>query len=316
MNRLRSILLALLGLVIAGAAVFYLLTEPALYRLVRGEQSVAGDHVANLENGRLLFNAGGCSSCHATPDQDDRTRLGGGLALKSPFGTFHVPNISPHPRDGIGGWSVTDFVRAMREGTAPDGKHLYPSFPYTSYQRMRTTDIADLFAYLKSLTPVEGRVRDHELSFPYNIRRGLGLWKLAFLDGNVFRPDPNRDEPWNRGAYLVEGPGHCAECHSPRNALGAIISERRFAGAREPDGKDWVPNITPHPTGTGGWTLEDFEVLLKTGDTPNFVDVGGLMRAVVRNTAALPESDRTAMGEYLLTLPPREGRPPAATNSE
>jgi hypothetical protein len=98
--------------------------------------------------------------------------------------------------------------------------------------------------------------------------------------------------------------------------LGAVISERRFAGAREPDGKNWVPNITPHPTGTGGWTLEDFEILLKTGDTPNFVDVGGLMRAVVRNTAALPESDRTAMGEYLLTLPPREGRPPPATNSE
>jgi mono/diheme cytochrome c family protein len=316
MNRLRSILLSLFGLIISGAAVFYVLTEPAFYRLVRGERTVPIDHVASIENGRILFSAGGCSSCHATPNQDDRTKLGGGYALKSPFGTFHVPNISPHPRDGIGAWSLVDFVRAMREGTAPDGQHLYPSFPYTSYQRMTATDIADLFAYLKSLAPVEGRVPDHELPFPYNLRRGVGLWKLAFLDGKVFRPDPGRDASWNRGAYLVEGPGHCAECHSPRNALGAIIPERRFAGAPEPDGKDWVPNITPHPTGTGGWTLDDFKVLLKTGDTPNFIDVGGLMRSVVRNTAELPESDRTAMAEYLLTLPPREGRAPERQKPE
>ncbi|MFL5200500.1 MAG: c-type cytochrome, partial [Microvirga sp.] len=181
------------------------------------------------------------------------------------------------------------------------------AFPYTSYQRMNPEDLADLFAFIMTLAPVEGRAPDHELPFPYNVRRGLGLWKLAFLDGQVFRPDATKSTSWNRGAYLVNGPGHCAECHSERNAAGAIIGDRRFAGGPDPEGRGTVPNITPHPSGIGGWTADDLTTLLKTGETPNFDTVGGPMGAVVANTAQLPDADRQAMAEYLLSLPPRQG---------
>jgi mono/diheme cytochrome c family protein len=197
----------------------------------------------------VAFHAGGCASCHATPNQDDKLRLGGGYALHSPFGTFYVPNLSPHPRDGIGGWTDAQFLRAMKAGVSPDGRHYYPSFPYTSYQRMTAEDARDLLAYIKTLEPVEGRARDHDLPFPFNVRRGLGLWTLAFLDGETFRPDPARSAAVNRGAYLTQGLGHCAECHSGRTALGNIAEERRYAGGPNPEGRGWVPNITPHETG-------------------------------------------------------------------
>ena len=164
------------------------------------------------------------------PGQEDKTRLGGGLGLKSPFGTFYVPNISPDPNDGIGKWSEADFVTAMLKGTSPDGRHYFPAFPYASYQRMNVDDVRDLFAHLKTLPPVKGKVRDHDVPFPFNVRRTLGGWKFLFLDGKPFAPDASKSAEWNRGAYLVNGPGHCAECHSPRNALGGIVASQRFAG--------------------------------------------------------------------------------------
>jgi mono/diheme cytochrome c family protein len=172
---------------------------------------------------------------------------------------------------------------------------------------MSREDLADLFLFIKTLPAVEGRAPDHELPFPFNIRRGVGLWKLAFLDGQVFTPDPTKPASWNRGAYLVNGPGHCAECHSERNFAGAIIEERRFSGGPDPEGRGTVPNITPHPTGIGGWTADELTTLLKTGETPLFDTVGGPMGAVVANTAQLPDTDRQAMAEYLLSLPPRDG---------
>ena len=141
------------------------------------------------------------------------------LGLRSPFGTFYVPNISPDPKDGIGAWTEEQFITALNKGTSPAGDHYYPAFPYTSFQHIRFGDLRDLFSYLKTLPPVQGRVRDHDLPFPFNIRRMLGIWKLLYLDGEPFKPDASKAAQWNRGAYLVNGPGHCAECHSPRNAL-------------------------------------------------------------------------------------------------
>lgn len=310
---MRRAIVGLLVLAILGAAGFWGLTSPMAYTVIRnGGQSapvapVESSQEPNLDNGRVLFYAGGCTSCHAVPNDPNKLKLGGGYALKSPFGTFHVPNISSHKQDGIGSWSVDDFVRAMREGTSPDGRHYYPAFPYASYQRMSREDLADLFLFIKTLPAVEGRAPDHELPFPFNIRRGVGLWKLAFLDGQVFTPDPTKPASWNRGAYLVNGPGHCAECHSERDFAGAIIEERRFAGGPDPEGRGTVPNITPHPTGIGGWTADELTTLLKTGETPLFDTVGGPMGAVVANTAQLPDTDRQAMAEYLLSLPPRDG---------
>lgn len=294
--------LAWLGLL--GLAGAYALTDPAIQRALTGEDAAPPAGAADIANGRTMFLAGGCASCHATPGQDDRLKLGGGLALHSPFGTFHAPNISPHPRDGIGGWTGADFIRAMREGVSPGGQHYYPAFPYTSYQRMGAKDLADMLGFIKTLQPVEGRARDHELPFPFNIRHALGGWKLLNMDGRAFRPDPARSAEWNRGAYLVEGPGHCAECHSPRDRVGAIVKARRFAGGPDPeDARKSVPNITPHKDGTGGWSRGDWAEFLKSGETPGFVTAGGSMGAVIRNTAQLPEADRRAMAEYLVTLP-------------
>ena len=147
-----------------------------------------------------------------------------------------------------------------------------------------------------------------DLPFPFNIRRGLGLWKLAFLDGRVFAPDPDKSASWNRGAYLVEGPGHCAECHSVRNAVGAIVPETRFAGGPNPEGKGWVPNITPHESGLKSWSKGDVVEVLTSGLTPDGDSVGSNMAGVVRHTAKLPESDRAAIAEYILSLPPKPGR--------
>lgn len=307
---MRKAIVSLGVLAVFGLLAFFALTSPSAYRLLRGGSSVepaVSARSPDPEKGRVMFFAGGCASCHATPNQDDKLRLGGGYALKSPFGAFHVPNISPHKQDGIGSWSVTDFIRAMQEGTSPDGRHYYPAFPYTSYQHMAREDLVDLFGFMMTLVPIEGKAPDHELPFPFNIRRGIGLWKLAFLDGKPFAPDPSKPESWNRGAYLVNGPGHCAECHSERNVAGAIIEDRRFAGGPDPEGRGSVPNITPDRSGIGGWTAEDLVTLLTTGDTPNFDTVGGPMGAVVRNTAQLSEGDRQAMAEYLLSLPPKQG---------
>src|ERR1043165_2715972 len=234
----RKLLLLALCAAVIGAIVFWVVTIPATV-----PASALGSYSPNAANGKTMFYAGGCASCHATPGQDDKTKLGGGLPLKSPFGTFYVPNISPDPNDGIGKWSEADFATAMLKGTSPDGRHYFPAFPYSSYQKMRIEDVRDLFAHIKTLPVVQGRVRDHDVPFPFNVRRSLGGWKFLFLDGKPFQPDASQSAQWNRGAYLVNGPGHCAECHSPRNLLGGIVSSKRFAGGPSPDGQGTVPNI-------------------------------------------------------------------------
>jgi mono/diheme cytochrome c family protein len=304
----KRIVLVLAAILIAGAGVFWFLTSPA--RQEAGLEPIA-QGAPDLANGEVVFYAGGCTSCHAIPKQDDKRRLGGGFGLKSPFGTFYVPNISPHREDGIGGWSLAQFQRAMRGGVSPDGQHYYPAFPYTSFQRMTATDLRDLFGYLMTLPAVEGRVRDHDLPFPFNVRRGLGLWKLAFLDGAVFKPDPSKSASWNRGAYLVEGPGHCAECHSERNVFGAIPADRRFAGGPNPEGKGSVPNLTQDTSGLKDWSRADVEEVLSSGLTPTGDSVGSNMTDVVAHTSKLPDSDRAAIAEYILSLPPRPSPPKA-----
>lgn len=295
---MRRLFILLIALVVLGL--------PIAFGLTRGErisEAQLGAYAPNAENGRTLFFAGGCASCHATPNQEDKLRLGGGLALPSPFGTFHAPNISPHPRDGIGSWTEAQFGSAMLKGTSPKGEHYYPAFPYTSYQRMTVGDVRDLFAFIKTLPPAEGRAPGHDLPFPFNLRAGLGFWKHRYLDGQPFRPDASKSAQWNRGAYLVEGPGHCAECHSPRDVAGGIVPGQRYAGGPNPTDDGRVPNISQHTDGLADWSEADIEVLLETGRTPGSDEVGGDMAAVVRNMAQLPPDDRRAIAHYLKSLP-------------
>ena len=300
---LRKVLILVVLIALAGAAAFWFVTAPVVV-----PASALPARTPDLANGREMFYAGGCTACHATPGQDDKSRLGGGFALKSPFGTFYVPNISPDLDDGIGRWSEADFVTAMTKGTSPDGRHYFPAFPYSSYQRMRVEDLRDLFAHLKTLPAVKGRVRDHDMAFPFNIRRLVGGWKFLFLDGKPFVPDASKSAAWNRGAYLVNGPGHCAECHSPRNPLGGIIAAQRFAGGPNPEGEGWIPNITQR--GISDYSEKDLAYLFETGNTPEGDSVGGSMTAVVRNTAQLTAEDRAAMAAYIKSLPPIEGPKP------
>ena len=282
---------------VLGVAAFWVLTIPAT------PVTALAPHTRDLVNGREMFYAGGCSSCHAVPKQKDPTRLGGGLGLTTPFGTFYAPNISTDATDGIGGWSEAQFITAMTEGVSPEGQHLFPAFPYTSYRNMRIDDLRDLFAYLKTLPPVAGEVRDHDLRFPYNIRRGVGLWKLLFFGTLPFQPDPSQTAQWNRGAYLVNGPGHCAECHSPRNVFGAIIESKRFTGGLSPTLHGGVPDITQDKL--KNWTEQDIAGVFADGMTPDAGLVGGDMIEVVSNTAKLTAADREAMAVYIKSLPAR-----------
>jgi mono/diheme cytochrome c family protein len=311
---MRTVTLIAAGILVAALAVVWLLTLPATV-----PASALPAYTPNVDNGRTMFNAGGCASCHATPagepDKMDRTRLGGGLGLKSPFGTFYVPNISPDPSDGIGEWSEANFVTALWKGTSPWGKNLFPAFPYTSYQNMALADMRDLFAYLKTLSPVTGRTRRHDLMFPFNLRRLVGVWKLLFLHDGTFAPDPSQSAQWSRGAYLVNGPGHCAECHSPRNFLGAIVEGQRFAGGPSPDGKSFVPNITPaglqHWSKDDiAWSQSDIATFLETGMDPSGDYAGDVMAEVIRNISLLDTADRAAIAAYIVSLPPRQGPKP------
>lgn len=298
----------LIGIVVAaavlGSAAFWFLTIPATV-----PASALPAHTPNLANGKEMFYAGGCAACHAVPKQPDLTKLGGGLALHSAFGTFYVPNISSDKRDGIGAWSEAQFVTAMTKGVAPDGSHLYPAFPYTSYWLMRWDDLRDLFAYLKTLPAVAGGVRDHDLRFPFNIRRALGLWKLLYLGDKPFVPDTAHTAQRNRGAYLARGPGHCAECHSPRNVLGAVIPSLRFSGGPSPDGQGGVPNITQYRL--KDWSVADIAETLDSGVTPDSDKVGGNMAEVVRSLSQLSAADRLAIATYIKSLPSVEGERPA-----
>lgn len=304
---LRRIGLALIVLAALAAGTFFWLTAP---RTV--EASTVPEGAGDPERGEVMFWAGGCAGCHAAPGAEsgpERLVLAGGVALKTPFGTFRAPNISPHPDAGIGNWSNLDFVNAMARGVAPDGRHYYPAFPYTSYQRMTVADMVDLKAFIDTLEPVATASAAHEIGFPFNIRRGIGLWKTVHLDGEPFSPDPSGDEVLNRGKYLVEGPGHCGECHTPRNAFGGLDRAQWLAGGPNPDGDGRIPNITPHADGIADWTLVDIAYALESGFTPEFDSFGGSMVEVQRNMAMLPPEDRQAIAAYLKSVPPLPSEP-------
>jgi mono/diheme cytochrome c family protein len=296
----RRAIYALLAMLVLGVGVSWIVTAPTIV-----SADALPKYSPNLVNGEAVFNEGGCASCHSVKGQS-RTVLAGGLAIPSPFGTFYAPNISPDPTDGIGRWTEANFVTAVTKGTSPAGEHYFPAFPYDSYQRATIEDLRDLFAFLKTLPPAPGRIRDHDLKFPFNIRRLVGGWKFLFLDERPFSPDPHQNPQWNRGAYLVTGLGHCAECHSPRNFLGGIVASQRFAGGPNPEGEGWVPNITQK--NLQDWSEKDFGYFLKTGELPDGVDsVGGSMVRVISNTSQLSELDRAAMAAYLKSLPAVEG---------
>jgi mono/diheme cytochrome c family protein len=287
--------LALAAALIAAAGAFaWIASAPRrVDAAVAEEVSQPGDK----EAGRAVFFIAGCESCHMSPGETDPLKLGGGMALKTPFGVFYPPNISQDHADGIGAWSAADFANALFAGVSPGGEHLYPAFPSPSYARMSIKDVRDLFAFLRTTPAVSGRAPPHELSFPFSIRRALGFWKLLYMPRIDQRLAADSADEEALGRYLVQGPGHCAECHSPRDFLGGIVASRRLTGGPLPDGKGKAPNITAHSL--ANWSESDIADALSTGLTPSGDTLGSAMAAVVRSLSHAPESDLEAIAHYL-----------------
>jgi mono/diheme cytochrome c family protein len=273
------------------AVVFWVLTRPHPF-----DPDRIPPVEPDLANGELIYHAGGCASCHGED-------LAGGLEMHTPFGTFHVPNISPDPVAGIGGWSSLDLANAMLRGVSPDGRHYYPAFPFASYTRMAPEDVVDLKAYLDTFEARDKRIPGHEIGFPWNLRRGIGLWKMRYLDRKPVIRTEQLDGPALRGRYLVEAVGHCGECHTPRDRFGGANNARWLAGGPNPDGEGRIPNITPHEDGLADWSEPDLAYYLASGFTPDFDTAGGSMVEVQENLSHLPESDLAAVAAYLKAVP-------------
>lgn len=251
--------------------------------------------------GEYLAKAGGCVACH-TESGENAVRFAGGRALKTPFGTFYGPNITPHPQAGIGRWTEADFVRAMRDGRRPDGANYFPAFPYPSYTLITDADLRDLWSYLRALPPSEKANRPHELDFPFGWRFLVSPWKWLFFTPGPFAPDPQATPEVNRGAYLVRALGHCGECHTPRNVLGALDRDRHLGGGSGPDGKR-ISNLTPARLEKR--SDEDLKYFLTTGITPDGDVAAETMGEVIRNTTGeLTPADLDALVTYLRSVPP------------
>ena len=268
--------------------------------------NLASTDISMLEQGKTMFWAGGCASCHAAPGAKGAAllQLGGGLKLKTRFGIFIVPNISPDKTTGIGNWSQQGFANAVLSGVAPNGSHYYPSFPYPSYTRMTKLDVVSLWAYLQSLPPVINKVEDHQIPLLIKSRNAIGIWKkLYFKRGKVVQLKSPTLEI-TRGQYLVEGPGHCGECHAPRNLVGGFDYKSWLAGGPAEEGSGTVPNITPHEDGIRGNSIEDIVASLEPTTTHGGAASSGSSMAYVReNMAKLPLSDRRAIAAYLKAIP-------------
>jgi mono/diheme cytochrome c family protein len=274
---------------------------------------------ALIDKGRYLAAAGDCVSCHTRPSGEP---FAGGLPLKTPFGTIYSANITSDKETGIGGWSEEQLARAMREGIDDEGHHLYPAFPYTAYTNVTDDDIHAIYAYLKSLTPVSYTPPKNELSFPFNQRGLLAIWDALYLKKAPYKPDTAQSAEWNRGAYLVEGLGHCGACHTPRNQLGGERTSLALTGGVYQDDiadavheqeivkednmvRAWsAVDLTPSPRGLGAWSVDDIAAYLKTGHNARAGAFGPMAEVVANSTKYLTDADTHAMAVYLKALKP------------
>jgi mono/diheme cytochrome c family protein len=286
------ILAALIGLALLGAVAFWVITQPRdLDPGIAREMAKPGDAKA----GEIVFWAGGCAACHA--QKDAPLKLAGGAALKTPFGDITPPNISPDPADGIGRWTAEQFARAIYDGVGAEGEHLYPAFPYPSYRHMAVADVRDLWAFLRTLPAVKGKAPPPAFGFPFNIRRTVGVWKFLYLPHVAPALTVAAADTAEYGRYLVEGAGHCGECHTPRDFLGGPRAARALSGAPTPGAKGKSGDITP--AGLAKWSVDDIETALSTGVTPDGDSLGGAMAEVVRDLSHLPKEYLSAIARYL-----------------
>jgi mono/diheme cytochrome c family protein len=261
-----------------------------------------------IERGRYLATVGDCAACHTAPGGRP---FAGGLAIETPFGSIVTPNITPDRETGIGAWNDNDFLRAMQQGIGPDGRHLYPAFPYPNYTKVSRDDVVAIRAYLATLEPVKHQVESNTLPFPFNIRASMVGWNALFFDEGRFQEDESKSDEWNRGAYLIQGLGHCSACHTPKNALGGDKTSVAYSGGLL---QGWfVPDITANPRyGVGGWSESDIVAYLQTGHNQNAAATGPMAEVVEKSTSRMSDDDLHAMAMYLKTLGSQPESSPAA----
>jgi mono/diheme cytochrome c family protein len=285
---------------VLGLAAFWVITIPRPL-----DAATLPQHTADVANGQLLYNASGCHSCHL-PTKDsgfDTASVAGGTPLKTPVGTFYPPNITPDPETGIGKWTDIQFVNAMQKGISEENEHLIPAFPYTSYTHMKVEDVLDIRAYLMTLAPVKNEVPDHDVLALPIVRRAMGAWKWIGLDEDKTVADATQSESWNRGKYLVQGPGHCNECHTPRTPFMTSNTAQYLAGGPHPEGTGKVPSLRDL-VGRGKYKdAADLTLAFQYGETYGYSKMSsGGMGAVQSNLSKLPEADVKAIAEYLVSL--------------
>lgn len=291
---------------------FFLAARAALRALLAGVLLLAAAGIPGAwaqgdpKRGEYLAKAAGCVGCH-TLTTKDAPAFAGGRALKTPFGTFYGPNITPHPEAGIGKWTEGDFMRAMRLGERPDGSSYFPAFPYPSFTGISDEDLRHLWAYLRALPPNGRANQPHDLGFPYGWRPLVAIWKWLYFTPGPLAGDGALNAEQNRGRYLVQALGHCGECHTPRNFLGGPKKDRLLGGGKGPEDKK-VPNLTP--TRLKSWSDAELKQFLLTGDTPDGDSANETMAEVIRNTTSqLTAEDLQALMVYLRVLPPVPDEP-------
>ncbi|OZI77350.1 c-type cytochrome [Bordetella genomosp. 12] len=295
-------LVLVLLLVAAGGLAYWLgMREEAVPAPARADAS------ALIERGRYLAQVGNCAGCHTARGGQP---YAGGTPIPTPFGALYGPNITPDAQTGIGSWSAEDFWRALHEGKGPGGKLLYPAFPYTEYTRMPREDVDALYAYLRTVAPVRQASRPPALTWPYDQRALLAGWRALNFRAGVYQPDPTQSVQWNRGRYLVQGPGHCAACHAPRDALGATQDGARLPGGVIPVLHWYAPPLNSDALrGLGTWSAADIAALLRHGMATPSVATGPMAEVVLGSTQHLTEADAQAIGLYLKSLPPAVALP-------
>jgi mono/diheme cytochrome c family protein len=294
--------LAAIAFVLAVAAVaFWALTRPDPL-----PAAAVPAHDVDVRNGETLYHAGSCLACHKAPEGApgaDRGLPAGGTPFPTPVGVFHPQNLTPDAETGLGRWSEIDFVNAMRLGLSPDGRHYFPAFPYASYRSMTMADLLDLRAYLASLPAVRSPSREADVPLVSLARRGVGLWKRVAFRRPLLSPEPGRSPSWTRGAYLANAPGHCGECHTPKNWLMVADEGQHMTGGPHPGGEGKVPSLRGLLARKKYKDVADLVLALQNGETLGYEGLSsGGMAAVQESLARLPESDLRAIAEYLLSL--------------
>ena len=309
MSRLTKIMLGLAGSLLGLAALVWLLNTRDEPDLTLPAMAAATDS-ATVQRGAYLARAGNCMTCHTARGG---ASYAGGRGIVTPFGTVYTSNLTPDNATGIGSWSPAHFWRAMHNGRSKDGRLLYPAFPYTNYTQVTREDSDALLAYLKSLTPVAQANQAHAIRFPYQSQAALAVWRALYFSPGTYKPDATRNAEWNRGAYLVNGLGHCSACHTARNALGATDG-LNLAGGLIPIQNWYAPSLTsPHEAGVGDWREQDIVRLLKDGVSPQASVNGPMTEVVLGSTQYLNPQDLSAMAQFLKSL--TVAVPPGATNT-